>query len=186
MEGPVAEVLVSDIGNVIIDRINNHHEPSFLIGDHRKAPAIPGAIRGLAMLRSRFHDRRFTLSRTRYDFRRKTQDWFVANHFYRDTGIRLDQAFFCEEKSEKVKDYVQLKATHVIEDRAENVRHILDSIRDGQPLHPDLQIYYFRRNGDHEVLAYEDDFLSRVHYVSTWLAMVNLMLRETCEPSLLL
>jgi hypothetical protein len=165
------EVLFSDIGNVVIDRKNGGGEPSFSKGDHRMSPAIPGAIEGLGELRkARFGPMTYMLSRVGHEYAVKTHQWNVANHFYDLTGITVQRVLFCKEKTDKVEYYIEKQATHVIDDRVENLQHVLDRIRDGAPLHPKIQLILFCGNGHRNDPHYGTELLvhQNVRRVYSW------------------
>ncbi len=169
----MTDVLVTDIGGVVIDRKNGGRAPSFFIGDYRKAPEIPGAINGLAALYGRFGPRMFTLSRVFPEFKQKTREWFIANHFYRRSKIQAQQAYFCDEKTSKVSYYRDLQATHIIDDRVENIRHVLTCIAGGERLHPNLQLYLFCGNGHADDATYGADLPPSVHRAHSWRELVS-------------
>jgi len=180
----VADVLVTDIGGVVIDRRNGGREPSFFMGDHRMAPEIPGAIYGLAELYGRFGPMMYALSRTFPDFTKKTREWFISHDFHHRTSIGGQRAFFCDKKTAKVEYYVRLHATHIIDDRADNIRHVIDCIARGDALHPNLQLYLFCGNGHSDDPAYGADLPASVHRVRTWHEMVPLILRSEYHQAL--
>lgn len=119
------ESLGIDIGGVIIDRKKNDKSDTSLFGpNYLKAAAVQGAFATIKSLQPRFQGRIFLVSKCGHNIERKTREWLVHNRFPEETGVPIENVFFCRQRAEKAPICKRLGLTHFIDDRLEVLSYL--------------------------------------------------------------
>jgi hypothetical protein len=123
----IKEALGIDIGGVIISRLRDATDTSFLSDNFLDTPAVPDALEVIRRLvNERFNGRVFLVSKGGPRIQAKTRRWLKHHRFFEVTGVKPKNVHFCLERSEKAQICRKLKITHFIDDRVD----VLDSLRD--------------------------------------------------------
>jgi len=147
-----------DVGGVIIDRINDNTDTSFLSDNYLKTTSVPGTFEHLTKLNnSLFKDRVFIVSKCGEKVQNKTLEWMAYHNFYEVTGIPKERVNFCRKRDGKGPICRDLGITHFVDDRLEVLSYMLDDVE---------KLYLFKPQ-EHEVKGWEK-FLPKVTRVETW------------------
>ena len=131
------ERLGVDVGGVLIDRINDGTDTSFLGGNYLQTTAVPGAFEALQRLGAeRFGRAIHLVSKCGEATEAKTRAWLGHHEFYEATGIPADQLHFCRKRQEKAPICLGLGISHFIDDRLE-VLGYLESVPNRYLFRPD-------------------------------------------------
>jgi hypothetical protein len=125
------EVLGVDVGGVILDFVRHRGTGVSFDGDnYLRTPVIADAIESLAELNAgRFKDRVYLVSR--YPAEKgpeRVQEWLRHVDFYGRTGIPESHLYQCAERHEKTPICKDLGVTHFVDDRAEVLAHMIESV----------------------------------------------------------
>jgi len=113
-------VLGIDIGGVVIDRVNDVADTSFVGGRHLETAAVPGTIEALSRLvEERFGPDVHLISRCSPEAERKTREWLDHHNVFARTGINESHLHFCRERLETAPIAEWLELTHFVDDRLE-------------------------------------------------------------------
>lgn len=146
-----------DIGGVIINRVNNGADTSFLSNNYLHTPPIREVFTALHQLvQKRFGDRVFLVSKCGQRVQDKTLHWLDLHSFYYHTAIGRDRVRFCRERYEKAGVCKELGITHFVDDRLEVLGNLT--------MVGTLYLFQPRPN---EVLRFAR-FLKRVRRVNSW------------------
>ncbi len=158
------EALGVDIGNVIIDhRLISKEEAKLLEERYSTIPATDGVFDCLKKLNDeRFHGNIFLISKCTPWAKEKVSAWFKDNDFYNKTGVKPENVFFCQERSEKEKICKENNITHFVDDRLEVLSYMIDKV-------PNL--FLFKPN-EKEVEEFKQ-FLPKVIMVESWGEVLN-------------
>ena len=163
-----------DIGKVIIDRKNPGGEHSYLGGDHRFSPQIPGAFTGIKQLIEQGDDVILN-SVAQEEYRAKDRDWFIYNRFEWHTSLRVDgdHVKYCSKRWQKAMIADGLAVTHVVDDRLEAISYFsrIKSVR---------QLFLFNPI-EADALECSRSF-PRVNIVYTWEMLVHAHLLKKTFP----
>jgi hypothetical protein len=161
------EVLGVDIGGVIIDRVSEDDEARRMAHlGYSGAAAIDGALEAIARLvRRRFHDRVWLVSRCDEPRERVLSEWLERQNFFGATGVPRAQVRFCRERHEKAIICKELGITHFIDDRLEVLSHLVGAVP---------HLYLFQSRAD-DVDAFRR-FLPHVRPMSRWSDIVEALL----------
>jgi hypothetical protein len=103
----------------------------FLNGSDDEAlasPATDGAFDVLPRLVERFGGRVWVISKCGPRIQRRTLAWLDHHDFYARTGIPRGNVRFCRKRAEKAVHCTELKITHMIDDRIDVHRALLDMV----------------------------------------------------------
>lgn len=103
----------------------------FLSGSDDEAlasPATPGAWDVLPRLVTRFGGRVWVISKCGPRIQRRTLAWLEHHDFYARTGIPASHVRFCRKREEKAVHCASLRITHMIDDRIDVHRAIVDTV----------------------------------------------------------
>ncbi len=164
------EALGVDIGGVIIDRINDGTDTSFFSENYLNTSAVADVFEVLeALVRRRFANRVFLVSKCGLDIQNKTMHWLDHHRFFDRTGIKRDHVRFCRKRSDKADICKKLDITHFIDDRLE-VLSYLTTVGDR---------FLFRPN-QAEMQKYSSFLIDRIYVVQHWQEIADQLLpKET-------
>jgi hypothetical protein len=106
-------------------------DTAFLSGTEEEAlasPATDGAFDVLPRLVERFDGRVWVISKCGPRIQERTLAWLDHHDFYARTGIARDHVRFCRKRADKAGHCDQLKITHMIDDRIDVHRALLDTV----------------------------------------------------------
>lgn len=115
------EILGIDIGNVITDgRRNDNTDTAFKGNRYLETTSVPNAFEIIAeLVQQRFKENVFLVSKAGEKTQKKTKEWLLYQGFYKATGIKPEQVFFCRERIDKAPICRDLGITHFIDDKLE-------------------------------------------------------------------
>lgn len=165
------DVLGIDMGGVIIDRMNDGTDTSFLGDNYLNTKAVKDAFASIRQLIDiRFWDeeapRVHLVSRSGSRVSYRSRRWLDHHRFYDVTGIPGDHLHFCKERADKAAICERLGITHFIDDRLEVLSHLT--------MVGNLYLFQGRPN---EFSGFEET-LKRVCQVSSWSHVVEEMTKE--------
>ncbi|MCA9354449.1 MAG: hypothetical protein KC877_02940 [Candidatus Kaiserbacteria bacterium] len=121
----IPEALGVDVGGVIIDKVNDNTDTSFFSENFLNTSASPEVFRVLTRLvRERFGDRVFIVSKCGKRVEEKTLAWFAHHQFFELTGIKPEHVRFCRTRDGKAPICAELGITHFIDDRLEVLSYL--------------------------------------------------------------
>jgi len=167
-----AGILGIDIGGVITNRVSEDRPFGTSKADeYTHVSPVEGALVTIARLVSqRFETAVWLVSRCDQDAEQPILEWLERNGFFRVTGVSRNRVRFCRERRTKAAICRELDITHFIDDRLEVLSHLVDIV-------PNL--YLLRsRAGDP---ARFHHILSRVHVVTRWSDMIELLIPPAAE-----
>ena len=145
------EVLGVDIGSVIISKTWNN---GF-------CPPLKNAFSVLKRLKNeRFGDKVFVVSQQQFFMDKIVLLWLWYHNFYKATGIRVKDIYFCRKRIDKAAICKNLGITHFIDDRTE----VLTYLHDVQI----KNLYLFRPKGKYVETKIDTDILPFVKQVASW------------------
>jgi len=103
----------------------------FLTGSDDEAlssPATDGAFDVLPRLVDRFGGRVWVISKCGPRIQERTLAWLDHHDFYARTGIPRANVRFCRKRADKAGHCAQLRITHMIDDRVDVHRALLDTV----------------------------------------------------------
>lgn len=156
-----------DIGGVVIDRVSEDDE-SRTMGStgYAGAATIDGALEAIGRLvRQRFHDRVWLISRCDEPRERVLSEWLERQNFFGSTGVPRRQVRFCRERHEKAIICKELGVTHFIDDRLEVLGHLVGIV-------PHLYLFQSRARDVDEF----GRFLPQVRPMNCWRDVANALL----------
>jgi hypothetical protein len=106
-------------------------DTTFLSGTDKEAlesPATAGAFDVLPRLVTHFGGRVWVISKCGPRIQRRTLDWLDHHDFYDRTGIPRTNIRFCRKRAEKAIHCARLGITHMIDDRVDVHRALLDTV----------------------------------------------------------
>jgi hypothetical protein len=146
-----------DIGGVIIGKVDDNTDTSFLSNIYLQTKAISGAFDALRQLvEKRFGKRVFLVSKCRRLGHDRTFRWLEYHCFYEATGIDPANVRVCRERSDKARICEELGITHFVDDRLEVLGHLTQV----------KNLYLFQPSPE-EVEQFSH-FLTRVCWVNSW------------------
>ena len=114
------EILGVDIGGVIMDRVNDGTDTSFLSENFLRTTTTPHALESLRQLvERRFGGNVFVVSKCGSRTQEKSLRWFDHHRFYEKTLIHPEHVRFCRERHQKGGICAELGVTHFIDDKLE-------------------------------------------------------------------
>jgi hypothetical protein len=93
-----------------------------------ESPATDGAFDVLPRLVERFGGRAWVISKCGPRIQERTLAWLDHNDFYTRTGIPRGNVRFCRQRADKAGHCTKLKITHMIDDRIDVHRALLDVV----------------------------------------------------------
>jgi len=150
-----------DIGGVIVDRVQEDGRDSY-----SGVVPVPGALESIGRLvRERFHDRVWLVSRCDESNERPLLAWMESVDFFAATGVARDRVHFCRSRHEKAPICERLGLTHFVDDRAEVLSHLIGVV-------PNLYLLESRASGADRY----PDVAAQVHRVTKWSEIVAQLL----------
>ncbi|KKS11804.1 MAG: hypothetical protein UU67_C0063G0005 [Candidatus Daviesbacteria bacterium GW2011_GWB1_41_5] len=155
-----------DIGNVIIDfRLTDKNDTDLYENRYSTIPATEGVFETIRKLNSEmFHGNIFLVSKCTEWAQEKIIGWLKDNDFYKKTGVKPKNVFFCRERHEKDKICQDNDITYFIDDRLEVLSHMVETV-------PNLLLY---KPDSAEIDEYRQ-FLPNVTMVESWLEVPEKM-----------
>src|SRR3989344_5932467 len=153
------ESLGVDLGNVIIDHIGFGTTPEFFhSGDYNVIPPVPGVLDALRHLnQKRFHGNIFVVYNASDVADQKIISWLKSHNFFEQTGISPERVMRTQNGRDKSSVCNLYQATHFIDDRLEDLSHLIGKEKKLYLLRP-------QRKEDEQY----QDFLIHVQQVNSW------------------
>jgi len=108
-----------DFGGVIIEWTKEEKDVTLSRSN------VPDAFESLRQLvDGRFGDNVFVVSKTERETQDKIIAWLLHQNFYKITGVKLENIYFCQKREEKAGICKKLGITHFIDDRLENLGYL--------------------------------------------------------------
>ena len=119
-------VLGIDVGGVIIDRVNDGTDTSFMGDNYLQTTAVPGVFAAIARLvGERFGAKNtYVVSKCGQNVQDKTLRWLAHHRFYELTGVDPTHVRFCRKRHEKGPICAELGITDFVDDRLEVLSHL--------------------------------------------------------------
>ena len=155
----MADVLGVDVGGVLLDFVRYKGTDFDFSGErYLQTPIIQDAFESLKELNAgRFKDHIYLVSRYPSDKGpERVQEWLLHNAFYKKTGIPREHLFQCVERHEKAPLCAKLRVTHFVDDRAEVLGHMIETV-------PNL--YLFQALDEDKEIARA---FPQIHFFETW------------------
>lgn len=114
-----------DIGGVIISRANDHTDTSFFSPNYLRTSAVPGVFEGIRRLVDVVGtDNVFIVSKATDPTAERSREWLLHHDFYKRTGMKAENVFFCHERKDKAPICARLGITHFIDDKLEVLSYL--------------------------------------------------------------
>ncbi len=119
-----------DVGGVIIDRVHDGADTSFMGDNFLRTTAVPGVFEALsALVREQFGDAVFVVSKCGPRVQAKTLAWLDHHRFHVRTGVRDDHVRFCRRRADKAVIARALGLSHFVDDRLDVLEPMVGAVQ---------------------------------------------------------
>jgi hypothetical protein len=114
-----------DVGGVIIDKVNDGTDTSFMWDNYLETTAVPQAIESIKLLVERMSAQNvFIVSKCGQKVQNKTRHWLSHHDVFGKTGLLPENIHFCLERPQKAPICERLGITHFVDDRYDVLCHM--------------------------------------------------------------